>query len=654
MASPVVSICLLLALLLALGCQPNETPTGIGDGSEVSGTVEPVAEVTADGMASVGPEDAGATSAGHSATVDYFHDIRPILVSQCVICHRSGEAAPFPLLTYDDVASRGTQIAEVTARRYMPPWLPELGTYPLAYARRLSDEQIETIRAWVDAGMPRGQDEATDSTLTANAEPAGAGEAAESPSPWQLGKPDLVVRMEQAYELPGEGRDVYRNFVIPVPVDRPRWVRAMELLPENRAVVHHGFMLVDTEGECRRLDAKDPEPGFAGMEAEGAESPEGHFVSWQPGKVVTPAPEGMAWRLTPGTDLVLQMHLQPSGKPESVRAAVGFYFTDEPPKRFPVKLVLRSTAIDIPPGETDYLLESRYTLPADVRLIGVIPHAHYLGKTLEALAILPDGTTTTLLRIPSWDFNWQGDYRYESPPVLPRGTLLIQRFTYDNSEANVRNPNSPPQRVAYGLQSTDEMGELWLQVEPLTASDRETLQRDYGAHVLRDIAASCRRKLRDNPRDVKSLIELGKTTLVLESPTSAESLLRKAVEFDPQSPAANYYLGHVLLRQKKLTVAHRQFEKARTLDPDYLLAWHDDGLIAQQVQKLPAAEKLFRRALKIDPHHGTSLANLGLVLLQQNKLQEGIEVLERAKLVRPTDRALTDLLNQAYEASGRK
>ena len=645
MASPAVSICLLLTLLWTLGCQSDETPTGSAAGLATSQAVEEPSIDSQEPASETGASSAGTERA--AASVEYFRHIRPILESQCVVCHRTGESAPFSLQTYDDVAARATQVAEVTARRYMPPWLPEPGTYPLAYARRLSDEQIQMIRTWVDAGMPRGA-----GSEEGSSEEDGT-TTGESPS-WQLGKPDLVVRMDDAYELPAEGRDEYRNFVIPVPVDRPRWVRAMELLPENRAVVHHAFMLVDSDGECRRLDAKDAEPGFPGMEAEGAESPEGHFVSWQPGKVATPAPQGMAWRLTPGTDLVLQMHLQPSGKPESVRAAVAFYFTDERPTRFPTKLVLRSTAIDIPPGETDYLLESRYTLPADVRLIGMIPHAHYLGKTLEALAILPDGTTTTLLRIPAWDFNWQGDYRYEDPPVLPRGTLLIQRFTYDNSDQNVRNPNSPPRRVAYGLQSTDEMGELWLQVEPLTASDRETLQRDYGAHVLREIAASCRRKLREDPRDVKSLIELGKTALVLESPAAAKPWLTKALEADPQSADANYYLGHVLLRDKQLTAAHRQFEKARTLDPDYLLAWHDDGLIAQQVQKLPAAEKLFRRALKIDPHHGTSLANLGLVLLQQNKLQEGIDVLERAMLVRPTDQALRELLDQAYRVSGGK
>ena len=205
--------------------------------------------------------------------------------------------------------------------------------------------------------------------------------------------------------------------------------------------------------------------GFEGMDAIGAESPDGHFISWQPGKVATFAPEGMAWLLTPGTDLVLQMHMQPTGKPEQVQASVGFFFTDDPPTRHPVKLVLRSTEIDISGGRGELRIRnSQYRLPVDVHAIGVIPHAHYLGKRLEAEAIRPDGTRDVLLRISDWDFNWQGDYRYAEPIHLPQGTTLVQRFSYDNSAANVRNPNSPPQRVTYGLQSVDEMGELWLQV----------------------------------------------------------------------------------------------------------------------------------------------------------------------------------------------
>ncbi len=453
--------------------------------------------------------------------------------------------------------------------------------------------------------------------------------------------------MTEPYALPAEGIDVYRNFVIPIPVDRPRWVRAMELQPSNRRVVHHAFMLIDREGECRRLDQQDAEPGYSGMEAEGAESPDGHFISWQPGKVATAAPDGMAWLLTPGTELVLQMHMQPSGKAEQVEAAVGFYFSADPPTRFPVKLVLRSTEIDIPAGEANYQLETRYTLPVDVDVIGVIPHAHYLGKKLEALAVRPDGTTEVLLRIPDWDFNWQGDYRFAEPPLLPRGTTLVQRFTYDNSEANVRNPNTPPLRVRYGLQSVDEMGELWLQVLPRTASDRDTLLRDFGRRALLEIARGSQQRLQVEPNDVKSLVDLGKVTLALKSPAAALPLLRHAVQVSPDSVTARYYLGHALLASGDLRAAKEQLEIVARLDPEYTMAWHDLGLLYLQSGELRLAAASFRKSLGLNAYHGTSLSNLGLVLLKQNKLSEGIGMLERAIQVRPHDRRLQALLRGA-------
>jgi Tfp pilus assembly protein PilF len=357
----------------------------------------------------------------------------------------------------------------------------------------------------------------------------------------------------------------------------------------------------------------------------------------------------MAWLLTPGTDLVLQMHMQPTGKPEQVQAAVGFFFTDEPPTKFPLKLVLRSTEIDIPAGEANYQFESRYTLPADVQLYGIIPHAHYLGKRLEALAVRPDGTTDSLLRISDWDFNWQGDYQFTDPPRLPRGTTLVQRFSYDNSAANPRNPHSPPQRVRYGLQSVDEMGELWLQVVPLSPEGRDALLRDYGRRTLLEIAASSRRRLQTTPNDIKALVELGKVTLALESPQAALPILRQAVKLDPDSITANYYLGHALMVGKDIVLAQAQLERVCQLDAGYSMAWHDLGLVYLDRGQLPAAEAMFRRSLALNAYHGTTLSNLGLVLLKQNKLPEGIETLERATQVRPHDERLRALLQQARQ-----
>ncbi|HUL51251.1 MAG TPA: cytochrome c, partial [Candidatus Nitrosotalea sp.] len=409
--------------------------------------------------------------------VTFNKDVAPIIFNHCAGCHRPGQAAPFELLSYGDVRKHAKQIMEVTGRRYMPPWLPEPECGEFADSRRLTAEQIGTIRQWVTEGAVEGA--ASDLP----------------PRPrwtegWQLGEPDLVVTMPQPYTLPAEGRDVYRNFVIPIPLPDARYVRAVEFRPGNWKVVHHAFLKLDATRDSRLRDEADPEPGFDGIHAPpNAQPPSGHFLSWQPGKVVSAGNDGLAWRLEKDTDLVLQMHLRPSGKPEQLQSSVGFYFTDRAPTNTPIKTWMNSYTIDIPAGKKDYVLEQSYTLPCDVDALGVLPHAHYLGKELQAWAMLPDGAKQWLICIKDWDFNWQGDYRYAHPVFLPKGTVIQMRYTYDNSAGNPRNPHQPPERVQYGLQSNDEMGELWLQLLPRDAAGLEALRRDNESRILENSVA---------------------------------------------------------------------------------------------------------------------------------------------------------------------
>lgn len=204
-------------------------------------------------------------------TVTFNKDIAPIVFGHCAGCHRPGEAAPFPLLNYGDANKHAAQIAEVTQSGFMPPWLPEDGHIELQGRRRLSVEQRGLIQQWVAEGAPEGR-------------------AEELPPPpkwsegWQLGVPDLVVTMPEAYTLPAEGRDVYRNFVLLVPTKSARQVRGIELRPSSKAV-HHAFIRFDRTDECRQQDAHEPGPGFAGMTVpSSAYSPAGHFLGWQPGR----------------------------------------------------------------------------------------------------------------------------------------------------------------------------------------------------------------------------------------------------------------------------------------------------------------------------------------------------------------------------------
>ncbi|MBI2072684.1 MAG: hypothetical protein HYT81_06565 [Gemmatimonadetes bacterium] len=404
-------------------------------------------------------------AAAQRAQPTFAKDIAPILYRQCLGCHRPDGSAPFSLLSYQDARDRAAPIAAAVEARRMPPWLPERGAVRFANERRLTGQEIALIRRWVEAGAPEG-------------DKAALPPAPEFPDGWQLGEPDLVVELP-AYRVPRHGTDVYRNLVVPLPIGETRYVGAVEMRPGNARVVHHARLMVDTTASSREMDAQDAEPGFDGMDVMShAMTPGGFFLGWTPGKVPTRGADDMAWPIEPGTDLVLQLHLRPNGQLEVVRPLMGFHFAARSPARRPTLVLFNWKAIDIPPGKKDYVVADSYTLPVDVQVLGVYPHAHYLATVMDAFAEFPDGSERRLLRIKDWDFNWQDEYRYEEPILIPKGSTLTMRYVYDNSAGNPQNPNRPPKRVTYGPNSTDEMGDLILQVLPRTAEDRALLERD--------------------------------------------------------------------------------------------------------------------------------------------------------------------------------
>src|SRR5438094_362952 len=317
-----------------------------------------------------------------------FNDIAPIVWRRCTTCHRPGAIGPFSLATYEDVKRRATQIKIVTARRIMPPWKPEPGKGDFESERRLTDSELEQIQRWIADGAIEGDSK--------DLPPMPAQPAAEA---WQLGTPDLVVRMPEAYTVAAGGTDVFRTFVLPIALPRARFVRALEFRPGTARVVHHANIGVDRTRSSRQLDLKDPEPGYVGGMVPDARYPEGQLLGWTPGQAAHPVPPGTAWRLEPGSDLVVQLHMQPTGKPETLQVSVGFYFTDEAPSRTPLGLRLGSETIDIPPGARDYVVADRYVLPVDADVLAVQPHAHNLARRMEAGATLPDGTTRSAICI---------------------------------------------------------------------------------------------------------------------------------------------------------------------------------------------------------------------------------------------------------------
>ena len=517
--------------------------------------------------------------------VTFSEHIAPILYENCVTCHRPGEAAPFSLISYEDVSRRARLIADVTRSRYMPPWHAEPGFGDFLDERRLTDAQIERIGEWVRQGRPRG-DATKMPTLPAFTDG------------WQLGKPDLVLEMPEAFEVPADGPDVYRNFVIPVPIPERRYVRALAFRPGNPKVVHHALIKVDQNGEGRRRDQQDSELGFPGMVIR---SDAGHFLSWQPGRLPLPAPSGLSWEIHPGNDLVVQMHMSPSGKREDVQPSIGFYFTDEPPNATPFRILLTSITMDIPAGETNYAITDDYTLPVDVDALAILPHAHYLGKKIAAWATLPNGQTKPLIRIDDWDFNWQSDYQYKTPVSLPAGTKLSTKFTFDNSTNNIRNPHHPPQRVRYGLESTDEMAELWLQVLPKHKEDFNTLRADYARKAQTRFFEGNLTNARNNPSDAAANAIVGQIYFLQERFAEAEKHLRAAVAADPNHAPGRYGLGVLFRHMNKLPEAQTELEAAARLDPQDPRPHSNLGFIALVNDDLDRARTHFQAALKLNP-----------------------------------------------------
>lgn len=562
------------------------------------------------------------TTAPASGAVTFTKDVAPILYTRCAICHRPGEVAPFSLLTYQDTRSRAKLIADVTARRYMPPWLPEPGYGEFADARRLTDEEIGRIRRWVDQGAAEG-------------DPRDLPSAPSWPDGWQLGQPDLVVTMAQPYAVTADGPDVFRKFVMPIRVVGTRFVRAVEFRPGNARVLHHAIMHLDRTGASRRLDLADPEPGFGGMIFTEGDVPDGHFLGWSPGRRPAPYPEGMAWRLDEGTDLLLQLHLQPSGKPETIQSSVGFFFTDQPPTRAPLGLQLSSYTIDIPPGEKSYRVEDSYVLPADVEVHAIHPHAHYLGKQVRVFALLPDGSRRWLIWIRNWDFYWQGEYRFASPVILPRGSRLVSEYTYDNSVENPRNPSQPPRRVVYGGQSYDEMANTWLQVVPRSPGERSALAADYERKAATRYIAGYLAMLESSPDDPAIHRGLGFAYLQAGRVPEGIAHLQRSFAGGPGDAPAHYNLGNAYAAQGRIADAARHFRRAIELDPTFAEAYNNLGVVLQAQGRFDEADRLYRRALEVKPSYAEAHNNLGVMLQARGDLAAAIRHFREALRIQP-------------------
>jgi tetratricopeptide (TPR) repeat protein len=543
-----------------------------------------------------------------ASRVTFNRDVAPIVRDHCVTCHRPEGGAPFSLLTFGQVRARATQIARAVEIRYMPPWKPRAGRDIFADARFLTDTQFDILRRWASEGAPEGD--------PADRPPAGI-----APREWELGPPDLVAEMPQPYTFPADGADTIRTFVIPVPETRSRYVRVVEFRAGTNAV-HHANIKIDPSRSARRLDADDAPPGFDGG-ARDARFPEGHFLGWTPGQRPHASIDD-GWLLPSGADLVVELHLTPTGKAEVVQARIGLYFSDRPPVRTPYMLRLGSQRIDIPAGAAAYVSTDRYVLPVDVDVLAVQPHAHHLARSVQGYARRPDGGLEWLIDIPDWDFRWQDVYRYQKPVRLPRGAVLEMKFTYDNSNRNPRNPNQPPRRVTFGQTSLSEMGDLWLQVATPTREDRAALDADYAPKMLNEDIAGDETMLAASPRDARLLSDLASLYLAAGRVEEATVQLERAVRIEPDSAAMHYELGTLLLKQQKLDQAAQEFRRAIALKADLSESHNNLGAIEFLRGDVAGAIDSYREALRHRADNAEARYNLGRALAAANRMGEAI------------------------------
>ncbi|MGE3512958.1 MAG: tetratricopeptide repeat protein, partial [Vicinamibacterales bacterium] len=594
-----------------------------------------------------GREPAAPPSEPATATPTFTRDVAPLLYSRCAPCHNPDGSAPFSVLDYGSVSPRAAAIADVTSRGVMPPWLPEAGYGRFAGERRLAPKEVDLIRRWARGGAPEGDASALPPP------PAGLGA-------WQLGQPDLVLKLANPYTLPPGSTDVWRNFVIPVPIDASRFVRTVEIRPGNPRFVHHAQMAVDDSQSSRRLDARDPEQGFEGMDMGDAYMPDGSLIGWTPGMLPFPGVKGASWRLPTGSDFVLQLHMLPTDKPETIDPSIGVHFSDTNSVGTPMYVFMldADNQLDIPPGHEAFVIDDRMTLPVDVEVHAVYPHAHYLGKTLEASATLPDGSVKWLLRIGHWDFMWQDVYRLEAPLPLPAGTVVHMRWIYDNSEQSPHQQSRPPIRVKAGNRSSDEMAHLQIQVALRTPADRLRLQEAYFRYLLAkdprnarflyglagtmkdqgrlpDAERLYRAALAAAPNHAPAHLNLGAVLLQLGRIPDGVDQLLAAVRLEPASPGAHYNLGLVFAAQGRLVDAVRHYREAIQYRPDFGEAHNNLGQILRAVKQTADAVAHLRQAARILPESADIQNNLGETLVELGQRAEARTHFERALTLDP-------------------
>jgi len=396
-----------------------------------------------------------AIAAEEAAGVTYSKDVAPILQSSCQECHRPGEVGPMPLMTYSQARPWAKAIRQAVLTKKMPPWFGDPRYGHFRNDPSLTRKQIDTIVAWVDNGAPEG-------------DPRHLPKPKQFEAGWNIGKPDVILEMPNAYQVPAKGTIDITYVILPTSFTQDKWVQAAEVRPGNRALVHHVNAIVQKPAPNSISTRPAGVPFTAPKVSTPVRIPRGQpasefLVGYVPGYQWKSWEPGQAKLIPAGANIILQLHYSTNGTPGEDRTKVGLVFAKEHLRERVLSAVAKSWDFEIPAGAPNHEVRSSVKFASDVRLVSLHPHMHYRGKDFEYRVVYPAGETEILMRVPRWDFNWQITYFLKEPKLLPRGSRIECTAHFDNSPNNPFNPN-PSINVTYGEQTWDEMMSGWVEV----------------------------------------------------------------------------------------------------------------------------------------------------------------------------------------------
>ena len=375
-----------------------------------------------------------ATPSSVAESISYSQDVAPILQARCVNCHYKGGIGPFAMSSHKKVRGWATMMEEVILTKRMPPWHADPAHQHFNNSLALTPSEENTLMVWLAAGAPIKEGEA---------DPLADSPTADSDT-WALGEPDHLLRMPEAITLPAEGIIDYKYAYVPSGLTEDKWVRGLEVRPGNPSVVHHALVFVEYPR------------AYAHIQPQAESGLNGFFGSFLPGAKVRPFPEGTAQFLPAGSNLIIQMHYNVTGKPETDQTEIALYFADTPPANVLQVNALATEDFKIKPERADQSLSLSHTLNADLTLWGMLPHMHYRGQRFQYTMEEKGNTPEVILNVPWYQFDWQPMYWLDAPLTFPAGATLHVDGAFDNSAYNPTNPD-PTKTVYFGEQSFDEM-----------------------------------------------------------------------------------------------------------------------------------------------------------------------------------------------------